>query len=202
MRQPRRGLLALIALTLAPVPGRAGDARARFAVKVGVDGTVAGVTGPGAFEARREAGFTGGIAVPIRLGERLALEPELLFAELGLSTDDFGVEARIDSRAVLLPLGLEAYLSRGRARPYLAAGPQLAFIGRALRRLGSVEEDISDEIRDVDVQVFVGAGIDFQVGRGRLGLELRHAWGLRDVDEGLDSTVKLRSFFVLCGYRF
>jgi len=99
-----------------------------------------------------------------------------------------------------VPVKLHWNLS-GALSPHVAAGPQLAFIGRTRQSFGGVETDVSDDVRDVDFELLLGAGLGMRAGRGRVTLELRHAIGLRNVDE-TENEIKVRSLQVLVGYQF
>ena len=99
-----------------------------------------------------------------------------------------------------MPLKLHWNVS-GALSPHVAAGPQLAFIGRTRQSFGGFETDVSDDVRDLDVELLLGAGLAIRAGRGRLTLELRHAIGLRNVDE-TENEIKVRSLQLLVGYQF
>jgi hypothetical protein len=173
-----------------------------FAVKGGSQTSWAQVEGPLAFDTDAETRFALGVAVPVGLNERVSFEPELVYAEVWFSSRDFDPVARIESRTLLLGLPFKRHWNAaGAISPHLAAGPQLAFIGRTRQVFGGLEEDVSDDVRDMDVALLLGVGAGLRAGSGRATLELRYALGLRNLDE-TENEIRIRGFQLLLGYRF
>jgi hypothetical protein len=77
----------------------------------------------------------------------------------------------------------------------------VAFIGRTRQSFGGREEDVSDDVRDLDLQLLVGVGLGIKAGKGRAMLEMRHAIGLRNLDQ-TENDIKIRGLQLLVGYRF
>jgi Outer membrane protein beta-barrel domain len=173
-----------------------------FEVKAGAQISSAKVTGPFAFDTDAEVSFGAGVAVPIRFGHGLSFDPELFYTEARFSSRDFDPVAEVSSRTLLLALPLKRHWNtEGTVSPHVAAGPQLGFIGRTRQSFGGVEQDISDDVRDLDVQLLVGTGLGLRAGSGRATFEARYALGLRNLDE-TENDIKIRGVQILVGYRF
>lgn len=193
---------AVVALVTSVVVPAAGAADLGLALKAGTNTSWAQVSGPSAFDTDSGTGLLGGLGLPIRLNDRWSLEPGLLYGELQFSSPSFEPEARISSRAVLLPVPVKLHWNAsGAVSPHVAIGPQLAFIGRTRQSFGGAETDVSDDVRDLDCELLLGAGLAIHAGRGRVTLELRHAIGLRNLDE-TENEIKVRSLQLLVGYQF
>jgi hypothetical protein len=189
-------LLAPLAASSAPA------ADVHLTHKGGVQRSWAVVSGPFAFDTDAGTRFAGGLGLSVGLGDRLSFDPELLYTEVRFTSSDFEPVARITSRSwqVVLPL-THRWNTNAIVSPHVAAGPQIAFVGRTRQDFGGLVEDIGDDLRDTDVQVLVGAGIGVKAGKGRATFDLRHAIGLRNLDE-TENDIKVRGLQFLIGYRF
>lgn len=197
-----RSLPGSLLLLSSLASSQVGAADVGLALQGGAHTSWASVAGPAAFATDSETRLAVGIAVPVRLSERVSLEPGLLYADTAFSSPDFGVRAVISARTLLLPLPLKLHWNAAsRWSPHLAAGPSLAFVGRVRQELGPLSQDLSDDVRDLDVGILVGAGLTLRAGRGRVTLDLRYLAGLRDLDES-ETSVKIRSLQALVGYGF
>ena len=84
----------------------------------------------------------------------------------------------------------------------LFAGPQVGFIPSVTQEVDGTRTDIADDIRDVDLGVVVGGGIEVLAGRGAVVLDARVSVGLRDVSASASPAFRSRAFLALIGYRF
>jgi hypothetical protein len=83
-------------------------------------------------------------------------------------------------------------------------GPQFAFLLDGERKydtfLGSGSVDISDEYKNSDIAVSVGAGYDFDFG---LGLDFRYNIGIKDINDAADGDeARSRMFMISLGWNF
>ena len=147
-----------------------------------------------------------------RLG-RIALQPELQMVSRGASISETAVNERIRLEYMELPLMLVLPVRVGAFEPYAFGGPMISLETRCR---SIIEEDNlktnlgcddqatpnSFDRRVFDYGVSAGAGISHPIGSGRLLLEGRHTWGLRDIYDGtLDGAeVRNRSIVISVGY--
>jgi hypothetical protein len=171
-------------------------------IKAGPQQSWASVTGPFAFDTDGRTRFGAGVAAPIALGPSVSFDPELFYTEVHFVSRDFDPEASISTRALQLALPVRYHWSAGGSvSPHLAAGPQLALIGETRQAFDGTGQDISDDVRDLDVQLVAGAGLGIRAGGGRATLEARYVLGLRNLDE-TENVIKMRGLQLLVGYRF
>jgi hypothetical protein len=193
---------ALLALIVPLAATAAPAADVGFALLGGANQSWAEVTGPLAFDTEGETRFALGASVALRMSHGFSFEPGVFWSEAQFVSNDFDPQARISSRVFLLPLPFKRHWNaEGAIAPHLLAGPQLAFIGRTRQTFGGLEEDVSDDVRDFDVEVLLGGGLGLRAGRGRATMELRYSIGLRNLDE-TENDIKIRSLQLLLGYQF
>lgn len=199
----KRLIIILVAAIALPPTAGAVDDKVALGFKGGANVTSIVISGPGEFDPNPATKWALGGFFAYRFFDRLALGAELLYAELGVTTDDFGVEARFDARGFVLPAPFTVELTASDStHAFLTGGPMWTFFGRTLETFDGVEEDVDEEIADVDFSLFVGGGVRIPLDRGSFSVEARYAHGLVDVDTSGEDTVKTRTFWVLVGYEF
>lgn len=142
------------------------------------------------------------------------VQPEVhLVTRGGAYSPEENYEERLRLEYLELPLLLVLPARIGSLEPYAFGGPLLALETRC--RLVVEEEGLKtnlgcDALREdlfnrrvFDWGVAAGAGIGRQIGAGKLMLEGRHTWGLRDIsDDGATARVLNRTILVAIGYTF
>jgi hypothetical protein len=198
-------LVAAVALAFAQ------SARAQeFALKAGVGISRFETDSPLAFNEDLVAPAYGG-HYRLKLGP-VWLQPEvMLVAKGGVDTSDEAIEQRIRLEYLELPLLLVLPARVGRFEPYAFGGPLIALETRC-RHIIEEEglktnqgcETLNDEVFDrrvFDYGVTAGAGLGHPIGSGKLFLEGRHTWGLRDIaDDNVITGVRNRSIVIALGY--
>lgn len=200
--------LAVLALALlaGAAPARAQD----IAIKAGLAVSRFGTEGVTPYDGSFVGTSVGG-HVRFMFG-RIGLQPELHMVARGASINDSDVKERIRLEYIELPVMAVVPFSAGSFEPYLFAGPTIAAEARC-RYI--VEEDglktnfgcddasggVFDR-RTLDWGVSGGAGVSHPLGGGRLLLEGRHTWGLRNIFAGdIDGVaIRNRSFQISIGY--
>lgn len=144
----------------------------------------------------------------------IAIQPELYMVSRGASTTAGPDEERLRLEYLELPLMLVVPVRVGSFEPYAFGGPMLSLETRCrsiIEQEGlktnigcdgtSTNESVFDR-RSFDYGVSAGAGISHSLGSGRILLEGRHTWGLRDIHDGEaeDIEVRNRSFVISVGY--
>ena len=206
MRHVRCALFAIIVLAVA-LPASAQE----FAIKAGV--------GISKLETDSPIGFTEDLTSLVYGGHyRLKLgpvwvQPEVFITAKGgvLATDDEDFEERIRLEYLELPLLLVLPARVGSFEPYAFGGPLLALETRC-RHIIEEEglktnqgcETVSAEVFErtaFDYGVTAGAGLGHRIGSGKLFVEGRHTWGLRDIsDDNIIEDVQNRTLMFLIGY--
>jgi hypothetical protein len=142
---------------------------------------------------------------------RFALQPELQMVTRGAAAT--GMDTRMRLEYMELPIMLVVPVYFGAFETYAFGGPMLSLQARC--RFTVEQNDLktnldcddateagSFERRTIDYGVSAGAGVSRRVGSGRVLLEGRHTWGLRDIYDGPDADldVRNRSFIFSIGY--
>ena len=145
----------------------------------------------------------------------IGLQPEVHIVSRGASIDNppEGVEERLRLDYMEIPLMLVLPVQVGDFQPYAFGGPMVSLETRC--RSIVEEEGLTTNFgcddqaspntfdrRAVDWGFSAGAGVSHRIGSGRVLLEGRHTWGLRDIydGEGDDIEVRNRSMVFMIGY--
>jgi hypothetical protein len=206
MRRPVAIFLLACAWTMAAAPAaRAGGVTA-VGAKAGA--SVANIFGEDVFDQGFKLGGALGAFLTYSLGDRFAVQPEILFVMKGSryrSTRFGAYEETMDFRYLEIPVLAKFLLNRGRVVFDAFAGPALAFkLGAKVkyRWEGLAEEHDMEDMKGADLGLAVGAGAAYPLGRsGRLSLDVRYTFGLTSIDANGDG-VKNGAFLVLVGWAF
>jgi Outer membrane protein beta-barrel domain len=202
----RAGAVAAAVLCAATATGPASAQGLSYGVKAGVvlaDLAVDGSAAPAPFDFR--VGLVAGGFITWPLGSRLALQPEVLFAQKGASFDQGGGTGteKLDYLDVPVLVSYRLFGAPGRHVSVLA-GPAFGIRLRARSSASfggdTLEQDVSDQVTRSDVAVVGGLAYH----RGRLVFDGRYAWGLTDIDDETEDAVaiKNRGISFLVGWRF
>jgi Outer membrane protein beta-barrel domain len=152
-----------------------------------------------------------GAVVEVALTRGLSLQLEPMYIQKGGRLeirDFFGEDASASLRFsyIELPALLKYAKATGPVRPYLIAGPSVAYRvgGVTLRDEATGEEeepeDADENIGKWDVGLGAGGGLQFPVGRSTLFVEARYTWGLSNInEEDEEFQIKNRGVQVLLG---
>ena len=135
-------------------------------------------------------GFQVGGFAEIKLTEKFAIQPELMYSAQGAESD--GDKFKLDY--INIPVMAKFYVAKSFS---LEAGPQIGFLTSA-----KIEgEDVKDFVSSTDFSANLGAGFDFTEN---LSAGLRYNFGLTNVYdvEGFDDSIKNGVFSVSLGYKF
>jgi opacity protein-like surface antigen len=165
----------------------------KFGVKGGLN--VATLTGD-IDDVSSKVGFHIGGFAEIKVSDKFAVQPELLFSTQGAKSDGDG---KLNLSYINIPVMAKFYVADAFS---LEAGPQIGFLTTAKADGGSVEVDIKDEMKSVDFGLNFGAGYDFTEN---LSAGLRYNLGLSNTfktEAGEDFKAKNSVFSLSLGYKF
>lgn len=159
------------------------DGKARFGLKLGVNGTNL-YDDSRAEDKKSRVGFTGGAFVKIPLGsDRFSLRPEVLFATKGAQFDlAAGTQQEIKLSYIEMPVSLEFNLAILNLHAGMYAGLLADSEGKFKDAQGnpiSTQQLDKGDLEVLDYGYHVGAGLDL----GNIGLHLRIARGLNNVEQ-------------------
>ena len=155
-------------------------------------------------------GFIGGLFLVAPINESIAVQPEFLYSMQGakfvFSDDDDDFENELKTDYFQIPVLLRADFGAGSARPFVLVGPAFGFNVRARQSFAITagdeeDEDIKDEVKNFDIALAIGAGVQF----GAASVEGRYTHGLTTANEESEAEgfeVKHRVWSILVGFRF
>ncbi len=198
MPQPMR-VLPLLALLAAPL-----GAQVRLGLLAG--GVSANITTTATADFPNKSSRTGflvGISATAPLGKRFSFGPELSYVTKGVKAKAVpqNVSEEVKLAYFEVPLLLRANFGTGAIRPWLIAGPSIAFKSGCKLRLQTTNpgsdttfncKDIDADVASSDISAMVGAGIAFH----RLGFSVRYDVGLKNINtkNGATDVVKNRTW--------
>lgn len=170
-----------------------------------------------------KTGFTGGIFLNFALAENFSLQPELLYSQKGVESNLYDGLVLVDATAsfdyIEVPLlAMYTFSGTGNLKPYVYAGPGLAYILSSDLEISafifSTSIDISDLIHTADFFLVTGGGFDFGLGAGKFIVDARFQYGFTNVLETGDLEIggfttsinvddfKNYAFILMVGYGF
>ncbi len=149
-----------------------------FGVKGGVN--LATITGDGTDNLDFRAAGHAGIVFEIGFGEKLALQPEVLFSMQGAKEEATILGQTFESRTNLdyinVPILFKFYPVKGF---HVGLGPQFGFLLSAKSKIdGQGEEDLDELMNDVDIALALNLGFKTESGFGVFG---RYNLGVVDI---------------------
>jgi len=171
----------------------------KFGAKVALN--VASLTGD-VDNASSLIGFQIGGFAEIKISEKFAIQPELMYSAQGVKENILGEEFTTKLGYINIPVMAKYYVAKSFS---LEAGPQIGFLTSAITKAEengvSVEVDVKDYTSSVDFGFNFGAGYDFTE---KLFGGLRYNLGLSNVSDVPydDSSAKNSVFSVSLGYKF
>ncbi len=202
---------AFLALVLSfGMAGTATAQQSEFGVIGGLNFSSMSLSGTALDSPKRRTGFVGGGFVTIRIGDILAVQPEVLFSMKGIEADNpnqsfTAGRLQLKTDYVQVPLLVKAFIPVGSAdlRPHVFAGPAIEWLVNC--RIG--EDAIggtrgcgtSPAIKGSDTSVILGGGVD--VIRN-FTFQVRYELGMTDILQDAASSAKHRTLSAVLGYLF
>ena len=163
----------------------------KFGVKAGVNFATLG----GDADGSSLTGFHVGGLAEIKLSDKFAIQPEVLYSTQGSEFTEDGFDFKFETSYINVPVMAKYYVVD---KFSLEAGPQVGFLLSAKAE----GEDVKDSFKSVDFGVNFGAGYDFTENffagvRYNLGLS-----NVADTEEGDDFKMNNSVFSISVGYKF
>jgi hypothetical protein len=179
-----------------------------FGVKAGL--SYANIHGRDVYEQRSRIGFGAGAFLTFGLGSSFAVQPEVLFVMKGSKySNGSGADAYRETLGldyIEVPVLIKFFLPvAGPFRLHLFAGPSLAFKLRARVEAtfgGETEVETLDNVKNTDLGLAAGVGLEHPLGRGRLTLDLRYTAGMGSLSKGTGDDIKNGALGLFAGYSF
>ena len=179
-----------------------------FGVKAGL--SCANIHGHDVYEQRSRMGFGAGAFLTFGLGSSFAVQPEVLFVMKGSKySNGSGADVYRETLSldyIEVPVLIKFFLPvAGSFRLHLFAGPSLAFKVRARVKAtfgGETEVETLDNVKNTDLGLAAGVGLEHPLGRGRITLDLRYTAGTGSLSKGTGDDIKNEALGLFAGYSF
>lgn len=123
--------------------------------------------------------FHGGLFVNIPLGGALRFQPELVYSGQGTKFSEGSgtstIKGEMDLHYIQVPLMFQL---QGNSGLYGELGPQIGFLVKSEMEIGSVTEDIKEDLKKVDFGAGLGIGYLTRIG---LGIGARYNMGFSNI---------------------
>ena len=145
-------------------------------------------------------GFVGGVYVNWFFGDKIAIQPELLFARKGSVSDVFMGTSPLESRTNKLTYFDIPILLKWQIIKYvnIHAGPQFSVLTKAESDDGYDVEDIKEDLKNSDIGLIIGAEANLPL---RLNVTARYIFGLNNISDIDEVEIKNSTFQLTLGIR-
>lgn len=168
----------------------------KFGVKAG--GNLASISED---DTKSKFGFYAGAYMNAPLTAKLSIQPEVLYSLQGAKADYSGIDAKLNTGYINVPVMLQYALAEGFS---VEAGPQFGFLTSAKMKATvsgqSGEVDVKDDMNSFDFGIGVGAAYNITP---KLNINARYVAGITDmVKDNPGSAVRNNVFQFGLGYTF
>ena len=145
-------------------------------------------------------GFVGGVYVNWFFGDKIAIQPELLFSRKGSDSEyTMGTSPLQSSTNKLTYIDIPIVLKWQIIKYFnIHAGPQFSILTKAEMDDGYTVEDIKDDLKNSDVGLIIGAEANLPL---RLNVTARYIFGLSNVSDMDEIEIKNTTFQLTLGIR-
>lgn len=163
----------------------------KFGIKAGLN--LADWSGDDADQIDSKIAFHAGGFAEIKLADKFALQPELLYSAQGGKTDG----GTYNVNYINIPLMAKYYAID---KFSIEAGPQIGFLMSAKTKPDNGDsQDIKDELKSTDFGINLGLGYNFT---DNISAGLRYNLGLSQVVDSSGTDIKNNVFSLSVGYKF
>jgi len=160
-----------------------------FGIKAGLN--IADMLGDDTGHAKSKLGFIGGCFVTIEVRDLFAFQPEILYAQKGYSWESEYLSATYKALGMFyyieIPMLSKIMIPvKGNIKYNLLFGPYLGVNLIAKKKIDFVEPPYEVDIansRDTEFGMVLGHGVDYILGKGKIGFECRYTLGLTTSSE-------------------
>jgi hypothetical protein len=150
-------------------------------------------------------GFAVGGVVELTLDDMASIQIEPMYIQKGTEVNvPGGGEGKFKVEYFALPAMVKFAFGSGSSRPYVMAGPEVAFnVSATFEDDTGAEVDIDEEVKSTDFGAGLGGGVDIAAGGNTVFVEGRYTAGFTKVnDDDSDEEIKTRGFQILGGITF
>ena len=164
----------------------------KFGAKAGIN--MSNFTGDANTDSK--IGFQVGAFAEFKVSEKFAVQPEILFSNLGAKYDVLGTTVTENANYILIPVMAKYYVANAFS---LEAGPQIGFLMSAKAKGDGDSVDTKDNYKSMDFGLNLGAGYDVAEN---INIGLRYSLGLSNIADASGFDVKTSNIALAVGYKF
>ena len=142
-----------------------------------------------------KVGFQIGGLVEIKISDKFAVQPELVYSAQGTKYDGDG-NPKLNLDYLNIPVMAKFYVAEGFS---LEAGPQVGFLMSAKVKTDAGDADFKDFVNSTDFGVNFGAGYDVTEN---INLGVRYSLGLSNINKEGDDSIKNSNIALAFAYKF
>lgn len=174
--------------------GFANAQETKFGVKAGLN--LSNWTGDVEYNSAKIGFQVGGFA-EIKISDKFAVQPELLYSLQGTKFEEGGVEANYNLSYINIPVMAKFFVAEGFS---LEVGPQIGILTSAKLKFEDESEDAKEFFESIDFGLNFGAGYDVAEN---INIGLRYSLGLSNIakDSG-DEKLSNSNIALAIGYKF
>jgi hypothetical protein len=174
------------------------QAQTGFGLKGGM--TIAKLTGDNTENPDSRTGFMIGGYAAIPIGEGMAFQPEVYYAQKGAKFDADDSEVTVKFDYIDIPLLFKYTVAGQGAQPYFLIGPSVGINTKAEQEADGQTEDLSDNTKSSDFGLVFGIGVELQ----QFLIEARYSLGLSDINDFPDDPDSIKNSVIAfqVGYAF
>jgi opacity protein-like surface antigen len=139
-------------------------------------------------------------------GFGISAEPMYLQKGSDISVTGQTTSATIKANYIEIPVMLTYTFETGAGQiePYVMAGPSLGIRLSATLTVNNQDTDIKDQTSSTDFGATLGAGARYPMGKNRIFLEARYAFGFSNINNtpGDNTSIKTHGFMIFAGITF
>ncbi len=174
--------------------GLANAQEVKFGIKAGLN--LSNVTGD-VDGASTKVGFQAGGLVEIKVSDKFAVQPELLYSLQGAKVDEEGTEVDFNLSYLNIPV-MAKYLVSDKFS--LEAGPQVGFLMSAKAKAEGASVDVKDAFESIDFGLNIGAGYD---ATENINIGVRYGFGLSNIAKDSEGEkIKNSNIAIAVAYKF
>ncbi len=154
-------------------------------------------------------GLAAGGVLDFQLGDAASIRLEPMYLQKGTMAEEGDNKLEYKANYLEVPVLLKYALGSGEAKPFILAGPSIGYLLdaklKATEGSESMEMDIKDVTKSIDLSLNFGAGFLVPLGKNSCFITARYALGLtnaNDDPEDSETDIKTRGIQFLAGITF
>lgn len=179
----------LLAVALMLTVGIVANAQFKVGVKAG-----ANIVGVNDSDSKMRGGITAGVLGHIKLGEKWAIQPEVLFNMQGAKKNEAGVDQKWRLNYIAVPVMAQFYVLKGLN---VELGPQFGILLSSKTKFDGSTYSRKDATRNFELAI--GGGAAYELPSIPIGFFGRYTFGITEISKTAQLGTDLRNYAIQIG---